>query len=529
MLNYLIPTTNGERRATRVLVVVLVLVATVAAPVAAQAVPQPNGTNANESSATNGSGTAPATGGGGTGTGTGAGNTAANETNETNETDSESVTGGPVSAADTGTGINETNATTTGGGGVLDPWGYLQDMLAGAAESAREGIAGFIDSFNAIFAGFPAPGTLGNFEQNMVTPISPLYGGGWSPPDNGMWRGVATTYVLLSWIVIPVLILFLIGTFAKTPAEQRDMVPRAAAALFLVFFGFPLLSLLYHFVDAMILTLVPGGTEFVSTPEGMAKFGLGALFGAGLILSNVTLAGIAVLVLLMFYLAVHITVVVWPLAMLAWAAPITIINYVAYAEFAAIMMLIVIRSIQGLITRAIFEIDIAPITSGPVESAAGVVVSTVLTIVGLWIAYVTVPKLGLNKIIPAIQMPVGDRAANRANEISEKARERVPSADELHEKVFTARSSGDRADSGTRPQPTSSVGDVSNARSSGVRVGSPSSDRLDSQPVADGAGDAGSGTATGSGTSPNDSRGLDAENAQKRIDRQRRDINRGYD
>lgn len=521
---HLIPTTKGRSLSVQTDGVVLVylfaaflvIVSSVAGPVAAQATPQPNGTNATANESTT------PTAANNTTIQTNASNSSANGTDSDNSSstsiDAASDTGSSASGSE-----NATNTTSTSGGGFLDPWGYASDMITGAAESAREGISGFIDSFNAIFAGFPAPGSLDNFAQNMVTPISPLYGDGWSPPDNGMWRGVATTYVLLSWVTIPILLLFLNGTFAKTPAEQRDMVPRAVAALFLVFFGFPLLSLLYHLVDAMILTLVPSGSEFMASPEGTAKFGLGALFGAGLILSNASLAGIAVLVLLMFYLAVHVTVLVWPLAMLAWAAPITIINYVAYAEFAAIMMLIVIRLIQGLITRTLFEIDIAPITSGPVESAAGVVVSTVLTIVGLWIAFVTVPKLGVQKIIPAIQMPVGDRAAKRANEISEKARERVPSADELHEKVFTARDGKD-TDSGTTPR---AIGSVSNSRSSGAMVGSPSGNGSDARPVADSGTSAGTNDRDESGTSPN-SGGLDAEKEQKRIDRQRREINKGY-
>jgi hypothetical protein len=387
-------------------------------------------------------------------------------------------------------------------------------MLRGVSESARNGIASFIDSFNNIFAGFPAPGSLDTFETSMVTPMSPLYPGEWTPPTNGLWGGVAKTYILLSWVVIPTLFLFLTGTFAKTPAEQRDMAPRALAAIALVFFGFPLLSLLFHTVDSVILTIVPGGSEFLASPEGVGKFGLGVLFGVGLIYIDVGLVGIAVLVLLMFYLAAHVVVAIWPLAMLAWAAPVTIVNYVAYAEFGAILMLVTIRIIQGVITRFVFSIDVGPIAAGPASSAAGIVVTTVLTIVGLWIAFVTVPKLGLQKIIPALQMPIGNRAQKRASEVSENARERVPSADELHEKVFTARG-GESADSGAAPR-KQSVGSVTDTRSYGATAGSPN-------------GDGTTGTTAGedSGTTPENG-GVDAEKQQKRIDRKQREIDKGF-
>jgi|AntRauTorcE11897_2_1112592.scaffolds.fasta_scaffold04760_5 hypothetical protein len=520
-----------DRNQTKDVLGVLLVVAAIAFifmnAVAAPALAQPGAPANNTTNATGGANaTANVTDGSANGTANGTANGSANGSANGAENGASTNLN---AASDTGTSSRGSPTVQNGGGGgLLSPGKYFNDLLVWITEEIRSGVVGFIDSFNNIVGGIPAPGTLDNFERNMITPISPL-SGTYNPPQNLMWPAVAATVVLSSWITIPILFLFLLSTFAKTPAEQRDMVPRALLALFLTFFAFPFLALYLHGMDAIVMALTPSGQEFVSSPEGIAKFGIGAIFGAGLIIGNSTLAGVAIVVLVVFYVAFHVVVMMWPWAMLAWAAPSKIINYVAYAEFAALVGLPVLRIIQALIARVLFEMDLAPITNGAVESAAGVVVSTLFTCIGLFLAYYYIPKVGMDKIIPAINMPVGQRAQKRAGEVSNKARERVPSADELHEKVFTARG-GDAGESGTTPR---SVGGVSNSRSSGAMVGSPSADGSDAQPVAE----SGTRTTSTTGTSGTTARdesgmspsgdGLDADNEQKRIARQRRGIGYG--
>ena len=443
-----------------------------------------NGSNATETNATNATGD----------TLTGAANNATNVTNSTGDelagaanNTSEAAplgslraNGNSTNSSNATNATNSTNATNAtaanssaggaGGGncGVTNPGGCIpsiEDMIDGAIQyvvgGITENLKGIVQSFSDMMVGLPAPGDGWDVST-------------WANPDNGWWPGIYQAYAVFSGISIALLGLAFMYAYETTDRyKRRKRLKRLALHAVMILFGaIIIIPASLHFFDTLAESVAPSANEFFSSPGDLGKLGVGIILGGALAFfqSSIVLVGIGVL--LAIFVAIHFLVAFWPLFWVARLAPISSVEWVGNAGIAAFYALCVMRVLQSAFLRVMFALPWDPVTTG----AGSAIAALIMTIIGLYIAFITLPKTFAKKAIPGVQMlSSGSPSSQDIREGYQESRQRIGNVKGRFEQVRGGSSGGttpahkreggtssfqSRAYAGSNNSPTGNIGEV---------------------------------------------------------------------
>lgn len=318
--------------------------------------------------------------------------------------DSETPSGKPPGRGGGGSG---------GGGGGGDPFPtpkeLVQGMLKYIVESISEGIKTLLSAFNRYVFGLPTPGTAAD-------PTT------WADPSNGWWPGVWAVYLML--VPLGAFAALLAATLAvgKPATERRGRLRDAIRALFMIVFGWYIAAATLHLGDTIAFALAPSSTEFLATPEGTAKLGLGLVLGAAIAMLEVTVIAWAILVLFVQWFLAHVLVAFWPLFWGFRAFPSNTSRPFGDVGIAGLATLVVLKLLQAGVLRLLFEIPWG------VDRAFATLLSLVGTAVGLIVATVVLPGVAIKKMLPAAMVVAGKQHTpdgEQIKQLRERARERI--------------------------------------------------------------------------------------------------------
>lgn len=293
------------------------------------------------------------------------------------------------------------------------PFPTPKELVKGAltyiVASISDGITTFISAFNDYVYGLPAPGTAD-------APST------WADPSDGWWPGVWAVYLLFVPLGVVATILAATLAIGKPATERRERLRSAARALFMIGFGWYIAAAALHLGDTIALVLAPSGTEFLATPEGIAKLGLGFVLGVVIAIVESAIIVWALIILFVQYFLAHVVVAFWPLFWGFRALPSDIARPFGDVGIAGLATLVVLKLLQAGVLRLLFEIPWG------VDRAFATLLSLAGTAVGLVVATVVLPGVALKKMLPAAMVVAGKQHTpdgEQIEQLRERARERI--------------------------------------------------------------------------------------------------------
>lgn len=301
-----------------------------------------------------------------------------------------------------GPGGPRTPANGTDGSGPVfpSPEEFAEAVAEWIVASISAGLEKFIDTFNRVMFGLPAPGAWEDPDS-------------WVDPTDGWWAGVWETYLILVPIGVFMGVSAATLALSKPPAERRQRFLTAAKALGLIVFGFPFLAAVLHLGNALSIALAPAPEEFLSTPGNTAKLGVGVVLGLAVIIVDATVVVIGLAVLFIQYFLVHILVALWPLFWGVRALPFDVARPFGDVGVAGLGVLILLKIFQTATLRFLFEI---PWETG---QPGALLFSLVGTIVGLVVATLLLPVVAVKKALPAAMLAVGTKHSPSPDRVQE--------------------------------------------------------------------------------------------------------------
>lgn len=354
--------------------------------------------------------------------------------------------------------VSVPNPNGSGGGPIFpSPEEWAEDTAEWIVGSVSNGMKGFIEAFNHLVFGLPAPGEADDPET-------------WSDPRDGWWPGVWNTYLIFMPIAAFMAVVALTLATAKPPAERRQRYKRVGFALAMILFGFYIVAALLHLGNSLSVALAPSAEEFFETPGSTAKLGIGVVLGLAVVLVETGVALLGIAILFVQYFLVHILMALWPLFWGLRALPFDLTRPFGDVGIAAIGVLILLKIFQTAILRFLFEI---PWDAGHPGS---LLFSLVGTIVGLVVATLLLPVVAMKKMLPAAMIAAGTKASPSTDRIKElRGRARQGARDRVGG-VLSRRGGGDGGGGGGGSGSTSStdrrqIGTVQRRASSYSRPG----------------------------------------------------------
>lgn len=315
--------------------------------------------------------------------------------------------GGPGAGPDAGPG--DTGVIPSG-------WELLENALGGAADSLAEGVASLVDMFHIHFLTLPAAGK----------PADPAT---WVLPSDPNWQAALGIYTLLSVFVLP--LVWAIGWFNVSyprGMKRRQRLMSFVTAFVLILAGWTILQGWLHFWNEAALAFAPSGEDFMATPGNATKLGVGAILGVILVLLKaiIVLAGLILQVGYVFLTFAFVAL--WPLSVALYASDVFAVDALGTAGLFATLLLAPLKFVTALLLALIFRF--------PLDPASPATASTFLfVIVGVALAFVVIPYVGLKYLLPRSIVAAGHTARQRGGEEATHLRERAPSADALRERV----------------------------------------------------------------------------------------------
>lgn len=295
------------------------------------------------------------------------------------------------------------------GGGSGNPFPTPEEMLKGwlkyIVKSIADGIEMLIGGFNHIIFGLPAPGS----------PTAPT---SWSSPSDGWWPSAWKLYLLFTPLGAFAAITAATLAASRPPTKRRAWLRDALKALVMIAFGWYIAAAGLHLGNELSMALAPSTGEFLATPEGMTKLGFGLILAAAVAVFEVAVIGWALVLLFIQWFLAHVLVGFWPLFWGFRALPSNTARPFADVGVAGLATLIVLKIFQAGILRFMFEIPWG------LNSPLTTVMSLLGTAVGLIVATVILPVVGIKKLLPAAMIVAGKRHAPEGQKI-ERLRERT--------------------------------------------------------------------------------------------------------
>ncbi|GAA0255525.1 hypothetical protein GCM10009000_085320 [Halobacterium noricense] len=283
----------------------------------------------------------------------------------------------------------------------------------------------------------------------------------WVNPQNGVWPGVYRAAQWTSGLGAVVLMAgFGMSFYRSDPYEKRHAWKRVGIAFIMLATTWIIPPLILHLANETVMSIAPGGAEFIQTNSKLAKLGVGIGFGVILGIVQTGTVAVGILVLGLERALIYLSVFLWPLA---WACR----SYTGFLKsigdtFVYLFgVVIVTKLFQALVLKLLAEL---PWTSSPL----GVLETSALVVGGLGFALLILPRQMLAHANDAASVALGTSASNqrKAGEYVDKAGERV--GHEVHEKVQDYRSddsSWEQSENSTFRTGTSAKVDTVNYRS----------------------------------------------------------------
>lgn len=369
---------------------------------------------------------------------TGAGNESANESgddgssfsdtvasNADNESDSspnesEAETDGPVAVPDGATtpdAVNESGNESTGnesanesanassgdgdgdGGNwmdsmmpstpSLDPKQWLLDMVEGAYEDLREGIIGFVNEFNFVFTGVPAPG-------------SPTDIMSWLDPPEAEWQVARNLYLMTTGLMTPFLTLNFMQTFGMDNRQRREEMFRENIVTLAMYpAGWFIIAAMCHVTNEWTQALTPAGEEFVASPEGLGQLGVGILIGAAVAKVNIIVLLIGILLVMLVWFLVLFTASTWTMWWTMRSSGFPMLRTWGNYMITTFCIVLLVRGTQALGLRFLFHLPFEEVGPG------STLVYVVVTAMGLWFLLYKLLRVAIEKTAAASAFTLG--------------------------------------------------------------------------------------------------------------------------
>lgn len=324
----------------------------------------------------------------------------------------------PTDGVGAGAGAG-TGGGGSGGGGWLsdvpDPWEMFTEILAGILAAITDAVAALIDQFSWSLLTLPAAGDSGD-------PATWLMG----VADDPYWQALITVYVLSTGVGVP--IVWGVGWFnVAVPRghRRRERLLALGKMLGAILAGWFLLQFWFHFWNEATMLFAPSGEEFLSTPGNAAKFGGGLAAIAGFVMTgNSIFILIGVLIHAVFIFLTFALVGLFPISVTLHYSEVPVIQTIGTSTVVVTLLLHPLQFVKGALLRVLFELPLSP-------SDPETLFSFVLIVVGVAVAFVGVPLMGLKRLLPRTIIGAGLGQMHGGRAKMSDLRERAPSRSEL--------------------------------------------------------------------------------------------------
>lgn len=306
--------------------------------------------------------------------------------------------GGPGSEDRAGSGANATSGGGGGGGMLsgmmpstpsLDPKQWLLDMVTGAYEDIREGAIEFIDEFNFVFTGVPAPGS----------PTDIL---SWISPPEPEWEVARNLYLMVAALMTPFLTANFMQAFGMDNRERREQMIRENIGTVVMYpAGWFLVAALCHLTNEWTQVITPAGEEFFAAPEGIAQLGVGVLIGAGLAKANIIILLIGILLVMLIWFLILFTASTWLMWWTMRSSGFPILRTWGNYFITTFCIVLLVRGTQALGLRFLFHLPLGEVGPG------SALVLLVVTAIGLWFLLYKLLRVAIEKTAAASAFTLG--------------------------------------------------------------------------------------------------------------------------
>ncbi|WP_226023663.1 hypothetical protein [Halomicrobium salinisoli] len=202
---------------------------------------------------------------------------------------------------------------------------------------------------------------------------------------------MTNAYWILSFVAILSLIPWTMLAMGQDAQRRRMTLRRVAIGFGMILAGPVVMPMGYHVGSVVGQAIAPSGAEFLQTPGNLARLGIG--IGMALLIAYVNL--IAVLVALLAYYTLYVVAffvaALWPLYWGLYAAPFRTLQTAGSVGIGAYATLPLILVTQTAVLRILFSL--------PLEGL-DIVTSVIVTVGGLLIAFLVLPKVLFNRLAP---------------------------------------------------------------------------------------------------------------------------------
>lgn len=271
----------------------------------------------------------------------------------------------------------------------LDPKQWLLDMIEGAYEDLRGGIVGFVNEFNFVFTGVPAPGS----------PTDIL---SWMNPPEPEWEVSRNLYMMMVGLMTPFLTLNMMQAFGMDNRQRREeMFRENLVTLFMYGAGWFIVAAMCHITNEWTQALTPAGEEFVASPEGLGQLGVGIIIGAAVAKVNIIVLLIGILLVMLVWFLVLFTASTWPMWWTMRSSGFPMLRTWGNYMITTFCIVLLVRGTQALGLRFLFHLPFSEV--GPGSTLLYVVV----TAMGLWFLLYKLLRVAIEKTAAASAFTLG--------------------------------------------------------------------------------------------------------------------------
>lgn len=334
--------------------------------------------------------------------------------------------------------------------GIIDgPVESVQKIIKWTGTEMANGVKGFIDEFHWVMLSVPAPGEpakpatwlpetplgmTGSDASSGPSDVPPQQSGAArsvkqdqqqggtptanssssegrpdaTPPDEakaGMWWPVVWSIYegLVGLVVLPIAVSWIYAwtKHDKSRRERDARLKRVALTTALVVGGVILIPMLQHLVNTLAIGIVPSGEEFLAVPGDFLKLNLGFILGFFIVTILSGLIVVALLVLFIQWVLMYFVVAFFPLAAVCIGSDNSYLKPYGHMIVTVFVGLLMLKLMQALILRFIFELPIS------FQNIGGSILAVVVVIAGILLAFIYLPAYTTFRLLPSVVTTMG--------------------------------------------------------------------------------------------------------------------------
>lgn len=202
---------------------------------------------------------------------------------------------------------------------------------------------------------------------------------------------------------------------------------RVAIAFGMILAGPVVMPMGYHLGSVLAQAIAPSGSEFLQTPGDLSRLGIG--IGMSLLVAYLNLIGalVALIAYYVLYIVAFFVAALWPLYWGLYASPFRTLQTAGSVGLGAYMTIPVIVIAQTAVLRILFSLPL---------SGLDIITSVIVTVGGLFAAFLVLPKTLFNRLTPraisamsrSVDEQTVDRIKQKRDEISRGLRQKFQEA-----------------------------------------------------------------------------------------------------